>query len=179
MGLGREVLPRSGSDERRDAHPTSADVDLTGCFERILCTGQFTDAHKKGHEVITRLSKAEVRLFIAHVYTILRNASQVCNDLNAVLMIDDSYENALQCSTAEKPINTILFGDYQWNKRLTGPALDSKLDTTFDVRLRREGGRDFWKDDEIPFPEGAPLWRTRDWSDTVKRIITLREEGVL
>jgi hypothetical protein len=32
-----------------------------GIFDSIICTGQFKDAHKTGHEVVTRLSKAQVR----------------------------------------------------------------------------------------------------------------------
>ncbi|KAF8634445.1 hypothetical protein AX15_000894 [Amanita polypyramis BW_CC] len=31
-----------------------------GMVEKIICTGQFEDAHKKGHEVVTRLGKAQV-----------------------------------------------------------------------------------------------------------------------
>ena len=33
----------------------------TGLFDGIICTGQFKDAHKTGHEVTTKLSKAKVR----------------------------------------------------------------------------------------------------------------------
>jgi hypothetical protein len=33
-----------------------------GIFDSVVCTGQFKDAHKNaGHEVVTKLSKAQVR----------------------------------------------------------------------------------------------------------------------
>ncbi|EAU92658.2 hypothetical protein CC1G_01703 [Coprinopsis cinerea okayama7 len=121
-----------------------------GCFESIVCTGQFKDAHKKGHEVVTRLSKA-----------------QVCHDLKALLLIDDSSENALSVASAENPTPVLLFGDYQWNQRVCNPA-DSHEDTTFDIRLKREGGKEFWKGESVPIPEGAPLWRVKDWSDALR-----------
>lgn len=35
---------------------------FVGTFETIICTGQFKDAHKKGHEVVTKLGKADVSL---------------------------------------------------------------------------------------------------------------------
>jgi len=32
----------------------------TGVFDSIICTGQFKDAHKAGHDAATKLSKAQV-----------------------------------------------------------------------------------------------------------------------
>ncbi|KAH6916826.1 hypothetical protein BKA70DRAFT_313918 [Coprinopsis sp. MPI-PUGE-AT-0042] len=119
------------------------------CFESIICTGQFKDAQKKGHEVLTRLSKADV-----------------CDDLKAVLLIDDSSENALQCTTAERPTPVLLFGNYEWNKRVCQSGSGDKLNQmSFDARLEHEGGREFWKDETVPIPEGAPLWRVNGWVD--------------
>ncbi|KAK0456416.1 hypothetical protein EV421DRAFT_1752347 [Armillaria borealis] len=122
-----------------------------GVFDRIICTGQFKDAHKAGHEVITKLSKA-----------------QVCADLNAQILIDDSSENALQCATAI-PVATrvLLFGDYEWNKRISG-AGDASDDMSFDIRLKSHGGKEFWKEETVEIPEGAPLERVKDWSEVVR-----------
>jgi hypothetical protein len=36
---------------------------------------------------------------------------------------------------------------------------------SFKARLEHEGGREFWKDETFPIPEGAPLWRVNGWSD--------------
>lgn len=70
---------------------------------------------------------------------------QVCADLNARILIDDSSENALQCATAI-PVATrvLLFGDYEWNKRISG-AGDASDDMSFDIRLKSHGGKEFWK----------------------------------
>lgn len=34
--------------------------EQAGLAEKIICTGQFKDAHRKGHEVVSRLTKAQV-----------------------------------------------------------------------------------------------------------------------
>ncbi|KAK0245878.1 hypothetical protein EDD85DRAFT_802419 [Armillaria nabsnona] len=122
-----------------------------GVFDSIICTGQFKDVHKTGHEIVTKLSKA-----------------QVCADLNARILIDDSSENALQCATAI-PVATrvLLFGDYEWNKRISG-AGDGSDDMSFDIRLKSHGGKEFWKEETVEVPEGAPLERVKDWSEVVR-----------
>lgn len=33
---------------------------VVGIFDSVICTGQFKDAYKSGHEVVTKLSKAQV-----------------------------------------------------------------------------------------------------------------------
>ncbi|KAH8835961.1 hypothetical protein DL96DRAFT_1455552 [Flagelloscypha sp. PMI_526] len=126
------------------------DKHFPNMFNSIICTGQFKDAHKDGGVgAATKLSKA-----------------QVCKDLGAVLLIDDSAENATQCGK-DGSFKVLLFGDYPWNKRLSGP-MDSTESQTYDVRLQIEGGREFWKDDEekLVLPDGVE--RVRDWGETVK-----------
>lgn len=56
-------------------------------------------------------------------------------------------------------------------------SADTKDDTTYDIRLKKEGGREFWKEETVPIPEGAPLWRVRDWSEAVRWIKAKKEEG--
>lgn len=103
----------------------------TGVFDSIVCTGQFKDAAKSEgatHEVVTKLSKA-----------------QVCADLGAILLIDDSAENALQVCTADEPTPVLLFGNYEWNKRICS-AKDASDGISFDIRLAACGGKEFWKE---------------------------------
>ncbi|KAJ7456574.1 hypothetical protein FB451DRAFT_1407269 [Mycena latifolia] len=70
------------------------------------CAKMYQDAHKLHHnEVLTNLTK-----------------SQVCADLKAQVLIDDSAENAIQCSTASSPTRVLLYGNYEWNKRISGPG---------------------------------------------------------
>lgn len=137
------------------------DTKFEGLFDSVICTGQFKDAHKTGHEVVTKLSKA-----------------QVCADLGAKLLIDDSAENALQCATSKHPTPVLLFGDYQWNKRISGSG-DAKDEMAFDRRLAAEGGREFWKEETVAIPEGVPLKRAKDWSEVVRWVQIERSEGRL
>jgi hypothetical protein len=41
------------------AHQPSSGM-ASGLFDSIVCTGQFKNAHKAGHEVVTNLSKSQV-----------------------------------------------------------------------------------------------------------------------
>ncbi|KAK1222901.1 hypothetical protein PQX77_014230 [Marasmius sp. AFHP31] len=153
----------------QDVHEDSwhwVDKWFPGLFDSVVCTGQFTESKEKdkGHEVTTKLSKA-----------------QVCADLKARLLIDDSSENALQVSTAPvRPTPVLLFGDYQWNSRLSSSA-DAVDAMVFDTRLLIEGGREFWKEERLEdhIPEGAPLHRVKDWAAVIRWVKQAREEGRL
>ncbi|KAG5352702.1 hypothetical protein C0989_000853 [Termitomyces sp. Mn162] len=96
---------------------------------------------------------------------VLSQTNQMVADyLKAVLLIDDSVENALQCATHKEPTQVLLFGNYEWNKRASGP----QDEMSFDRRLEIEGGKEFWKDEIVAIPEGAPLTRTKDWNEVVR-----------
>jgi hypothetical protein len=102
----------------------------------------------------------------------------VCRDLGAQLLIDDCAENALSCAISPDPVRVLLFGDWEWNKRISSPA-DHRDDMAFAVRLEREKGRDFWKDEIVEIPDGAPLWRVKDWGEVVSWIVEARRGGVI
>ena len=76
-------------------------------------------------------------------------------------------ENALQCAGASPAVPVLLFGDYEWNKRQSGPQ-DIGDEMSFNARLANEGGREFWKEERVEIPEGTPLWRVKDWGEVVK-----------
>lgn len=155
---------------------------ILGLFDSVICTGQFKDATKDGHEIVTKLSKAQVSS-ASNILPVLRYSYmqllQVCADLKARLLIDDSSENALQVSTsssaATPPTPVLLFGHYEWNKRLSlhSDAVDTMA---FETRLQIEGGREFWKYErfEDHIPEGAPLHRVRDWEEVVQFVKSAR-----
>ena len=93
-------------------------------------------------------------------------------------MIDDSIENALKCVTAEPPVPVLLFGHYQWNSRV-GRYADIKKETSFEEKLAREGGREFWKEESADreVPPGAPLTRVKGWQEVVEWVERQRAEG--
>jgi hypothetical protein len=73
---------------------------------------------------------------------------------------------------ASEPLPVLLFGDYEWNKRLS-----SADDTQFDIRLAACGGREFWKEETVLIPEGAALWRVKCWNEVVQWVRQAQAEG--
>lgn len=69
----------------------------------------------------------------------------------------------MQCVNASEPVPVLLFGDYEWNRRVS-----SADDMTFDIRLEACDGREFWREETVPIPKGAALWRVRDWKEVVQ-----------
>jgi len=139
------------------------DRNFPGLFDTVICIGQFEDENvRPGHELVAKLTK-----------------QQVCLDLGAKLLIDDSLENALACATHNPPTPVLLFGDYEWNKRQSFSS-DCREDKTFSSRLEHEGP-EFWKkdDEKVVYPEGASLWRVKDWGETIRWIEQARKRGDL
>jgi len=50
---------------------------------------------------------------------------------------------------------------------------------SFDIRFAAEGGREFWKDEELEIPAGAPLERVRDWEEVISWIQQARLDGMI
>ncbi|KAJ7814109.1 hypothetical protein B0H14DRAFT_2850873 [Mycena olivaceomarginata] len=154
------VIVTARTAEVADASWEWVEKYFPGMFANVVFTGQFKDAQKLHHnEVLTNLTK-----------------SGVCADLKAQVLIDDSAENAIQCSTASSPTRVLLFGDYEWNKRISGPG-DGADEMSFDRRLAAGGGKEFWKEDMLVIPDGVPLERVKDWSQVVRWVKTARQEG--
>ena len=70
----------------------------------------------------------------------------------------------------------LLFGDYEWNKRVCGPD-DAHDDKSFDIQLKAYDGKEFWKEETLSIPEGAQLWRVKDWSEVIRWIQQARGDG--
>ncbi|TFK36813.1 hypothetical protein BDQ12DRAFT_685924 [Crucibulum laeve] len=155
----RLIIVTARAEDHADESWQWVNKHFPGIFDSVICTGQFKDAIKTGHEIVTKLSKA-----------------QVCNDLGAKLLIDDSAENAIQVVTATKPTPVLLFGNYPWNQRISG-SQDARDEMSFDIRFEASGGHEFWKDETIPVPDGAPLLRVKDWSEVVRWVHKARNDG--
>ncbi|KAJ6574629.1 hypothetical protein B0H19DRAFT_1124995 [Mycena capillaripes] len=154
------VIVTARTAEVADASWEWVERYFPGIFANLMFTGQWKDAHKLHHnEVLTNLTKA-----------------QVCADLKAQVLIDDSAENAIQCSTDPSPTRVLLFGEYEWNKRISGPQ-DGSDEMSFDKRLAANDGKEFWNEDILVIPEGIPLERVKDWSEVIRWVKTARQEG--
>lgn len=132
-----------------------------GIFDDMICTGQSQETLAEEHEVLTKLSKADV-----------------CKKLNAKFLVDDSLENALKCVTHPEPTPVLLFGDNAWNQR-ESKYTNIKDELSFAQRLEKEGGREFWKDEVAKIPEGVPLTRVKNWEEVIQWVESQRKEGKL
>ena len=98
--------------------------------------------------------------------------------MGAKFLIDDSLENSLKCLNHIPPIQVLLFGDNQWNKR-ESKYTDINAELSFAQRLEKEGGREFWKDEEVKIPEGGSLTRVDTWEGVVAWVEEQRKAGKL
>ena len=98
--------------------------------------------------------------------------------MGAKFLIDDSLENAMKCLDHSPPIRVLLFGDNEWNKR-ESKYTDIKTELSFDQRLKKEGGREFWKEEAVKIPEGAPLTRVNGWDEVIAWVEEQRQKGEL
>ncbi|KAF8592029.1 hypothetical protein K439DRAFT_1325918 [Ramaria rubella] len=123
-------------------------------FENIYFSGDFVVSKDDSHHgnIEKRLSKGEI-----------------CRQLSASLLIDDSVENVLGCtntSTGSTP--ALLFGDYEWGKRSSNAETAEDM-MSFSERQQHEvsSGRhpEWWKEEIIHLPEG--VWRVRNWLEVL------------
>lgn len=150
-----------------------------GMFDGMICTGQSQETLGESHEALTKLSKAGVSPILTVIlFHGLIQRMQVCHRLGAKLMIDDSVENALKCVKADPPVPTLLFGDREWNKRESRYD-DISTELSFEQKLEKEGGREFWKEEKVVIPEGAPLTRVKDWAEVIAWVEEAKKAGKL
>jgi hypothetical protein len=68
---------------------------------------------------------------------------------------------------ADPPIPVLLFGMYEWSKRLANiDVQDPKTLMDFMCRLEYEGEA-FWLRDEMLVSDSVPMTRVQDWSAVV------------
>lgn len=75
----------------------------------------------------------------------------------------------MQCITASPAVPVLLFGEYEWNKRLSSSE-DTNDEMSYEVRLAACGGQRFWESEQLEIPAGAPLWRVKNWAETVRYV---------
>ncbi|KAF8490713.1 hypothetical protein JB92DRAFT_2754056 [Gautieria morchelliformis] len=153
MGFRLAILTSRSVELRRQ---TTAWINkwLPGVFESIQFTGDFVSSKGIGDEIMKerRLSKGNI-----------------CRELGASVLIDDSVENVLGCansSAGQTP--ALLLGDYEWGKR-SSTAETAEDMMSFNQRQQHELalGRspEWWKEDIIQIPEG--IWRVKDWPEVL------------
>ncbi|CCM00320.1 uncharacterized protein FIBRA_02350 [Fibroporia radiculosa] len=132
------------------------DKHFPGIFETVICTGMSQETLADERVLATKLSKAQSNFGL-----------KVCKTLGAKLMIDDSLENSLKCMRSDPPQPVLLFGDYQWNKREANYS-HIEDESSYEERVKKEGGNDFLITDVTTIPSGRWLTRVKDWTEVVQ-----------
>ncbi|KAG8220059.1 hypothetical protein J3R82DRAFT_1076 [Butyriboletus roseoflavus] len=172
----RLVIITARNEHVRDTSWEWTKRHFPGCFEEIICTGQFALQQRldgvpgvdQGNVIPKKLSKAEV-----------------CIRIGAKLLIDDSLENAVACAEYVSPSGdglappVLLFGDYQWNKRISLPE-DEHDDMVYERRVELENGStDFLVEDARQGEEALAranekcqnfVQRVKDWKAVVSYV---------
>lgn len=90
---------------------------------------------------------------------------------NALLLIDDSAENALEASRASPPVKVLLFGRYPWNEVLLRPEEVDEVDGMKYVDWQERGLMDEVEERRRRRQEEAWLpdhvERVGDWDEVV------------
>ncbi|KAI9509644.1 hypothetical protein F5148DRAFT_723511 [Russula earlei] len=87
---------------------------------------------------------------------------QICETIQSILLIDDSLETALNFGRAANRL-VLLFGDYEWNKRVDAGDL-----WTFDDKSTLEGGNEWWEADTTSLRNEDTIWRVRNWAQVLQ-----------
>lgn len=83
------------------------ELHFTGAFNHLIPA---TRAEHEGH--------AAKRAVVSHKK---RTKHEVMKQTNAILLVDDSAENALSAAKAPEPPRVLLFGSYPWNAEIVPP----------------------------------------------------------
>lgn len=147
-------------------------------FERIICTGQFSSAQKAASDGAYKAFASANR---GKAITPKLSKAQVCTEIGAGLLIDDSVENVLGCaeyatrSGGIDPPRVLLFGSYEWNQRVSYSSDDCD-EMVFADRFEAEGGDGFLERDRLGCEKeladmssrGVCVHRVPDWNEVVR-----------
>ena len=102
---------------------------------------------------------------------------QVCKEIGARVLIDDSAENAFKTASGPHPVTVLLFGNYSWNKRMAN--IENKAaEVSHEEKSKAENGREWWKDDEFELPQpGLRVHRTENWDAVVEWVQQAKADG--
>lgn len=99
---------------------------------------------------------------------LIEYSGQVLRSLGAVLLVDDSLENAMLCATDAQPVPVLLFGNWPWNRRRSitrnEPGTPDYLPFTERQALGLDWRADDISDDELP----TGIRRALDWPAVVE-----------
>ncbi|BEI82408.1 hypothetical protein CcaverHIS002_0302760 [Cutaneotrichosporon cavernicola] len=117
-GMGYSLIVITARSEvQREGTEAWLEDNLPDLFDEIHFTGAFnhlipaTHAEHEGH--------AAKRAVVSHKK---RTKHEVMKQTGAMLLVDDSAENALAAAKADEPPRVLLFGSYPWNAEIVAPG---------------------------------------------------------
>ena len=118
----RLIIITARSEKQREGTEDWLELYLPDIFDELHFTGAFqhldpTPEEQHGH--------AARKAVLSHHK---RTKAEVVHRTNALLLIDDSAENALEASRASPPVKVLLFGRYTWNEVLLRPEEADEVD---------------------------------------------------
>ncbi|KAF8321759.1 hypothetical protein DL93DRAFT_2072646 [Clavulina sp. PMI_390] len=129
-----------------------------GCFEAVHYTGQFE--RKEFLQTLAGLKAVNKKL----------EKIEVLQSIGAVLLVDDSLENATTCVTDPKPVPVLLFGPWPWNRHRSYARNEpGSLDfLSYDERRARglDSQADAISDSELP----NGMQRAQNWDEVVQAV---------
>lgn len=92
----------------------------------------------------------------------VRSKPEICRDIGAVLLIDDSLQYAMHCFKADIPV--LLFGEYAWNQK------NSICNSNFEgIEVKIESYNPVVHS-EVSVPDSSTIYRLCDWRDMPQAI---------
>lgn len=135
------------------------EIHFTGAFSTLIATKEEREGHAARKAVVSHKK---------------RSKADVVHKTHALLLVDDSAENAVECAQASPPVQVLLFGQYGWNEvvlrqedrhredKMTYVELEAQGEMDAALRKREERLKEAW------LPQGVE--RVRDWKEVVRAI---------
>ncbi|ORX36841.1 HAD-like domain-containing protein [Kockovaella imperatae] len=114
MGYSLIIVTARGERERKWTEDWIA-THLPDIFDEIHFTGAFAHVYTTAQEKEGHVAKKAV---MSHHK---RSKADVVHETEALFLIDDSAENALDASRSKTPCQVLLFGDWPWNRIIRDP----------------------------------------------------------
>lgn len=101
---------------------------------------------------------------------------QALHTCKARYLIDDAAENVIDINDVDKSIRILLFGDYEWNKRISRARTDHEDDFKSYGQRKVEGVQSEMVDEDDLKERG--IVRVKDWKQVLEHILEERQREI-
>lgn len=166
-GLRFAILTSRDPQELKALTEAWLDQWYPDIFEAVYFSQDFTQ-QKSGDRAINSID-TETETASSGVTKLSK--AETCKHLQAKVLIDDALENVWDCAAAGVP--ALLFGDYDWGKRLSSAEKSQDL-LSFEERneyeINQGAGVEWWLNDNTAvLSEG--IWKVKDWQEVLEWVL--------